>query len=128
MAGFDDLSNTRYVSLVTYRKTGEAVATPVWFVVGAGRGNVYTGQKTGKLKRIMSDPRVQVAPCSLRGKVKGSYRSGVARVLDGSQVQPVRAAFASKYGLQWRFVIRRGERGGASSSAFIQIAPDERAG
>ena len=122
MARFDELSGARYVSLVTYRRSGEAVATPVWFVVRGGQGYVYTGEGAGKLKRIRLDPRVQVAPCSLRGRVKGPYRAGTARVLDDAEAAQARDAFAAKYGFQWRFVIRRNERRGGRS-VFIEVVP-----
>src|SRR5436190_11392856 len=106
---------------MTYRRSGEPVATPVWFVVRTGRGYVYTGEKAGKVKRLRRDPRAHVARCSLRGKVKEPYRSGSARVLDEIETDAVRAAFAAKYGIQWRFVIRRNERHGGSS-VYVEIA------
>jgi PPOX class probable F420-dependent enzyme len=122
MERFDDLADARYVSLVTYRRSGEAVATPVWFVVREGRGHVYTGEAAGKLKRIRHDPRVRVAACSFRGKLKGPYHAGTAGVLDEAGAAQAREAFAAKYGVQWRFVIRRNERRGGRS-VFVEVVP-----
>ena len=42
----------QYVSLETYRKSGEAVRTPVWFVEEDGKMYVWTVGTSGKVKRI----------------------------------------------------------------------------
>jgi PPOX class probable F420-dependent enzyme len=121
--GFDDLTKPRSVSLPTYRAGGEEVATPVWFAVRDGRGYVYTGERTGKVRRLRTDPRARIAPCSLRGTVRGPSRSASARFLDGAEADAARAGFAAKYGLQWRFVMWRSGRGGGSS-VFIELADE----
>jgi uncharacterized protein len=66
-----ELSDQKYISLTTFRRTGAAVATPVWFVQIQHTLYLYTDATAGKVKRIRHHPRVQLAPCTMLGKVKG---------------------------------------------------------
>ncbi len=49
---FTNLDKEKYVSLTTFRKTGEAVVTPVWFAESKGTIYAGTGVSAGKIKRI----------------------------------------------------------------------------
>src|SRR5438132_12331821 len=69
----------KHISLETYRKTGDLVRTPVWFVEENGELFVRTDSDTGKIKRIRNNPRVRVAPCNMRGTVKSDWVEGEAR-------------------------------------------------
>ena len=107
------LRGRKYCLLVTYRRDGRAVPTPVWFGVGDGRLYVRTEAPTAKVKRVRRDPRARVAPCSVRGKPLGPPMEGVARLLEGEGEQRAERAIASNYGLfrrlYERFVV--GEEG-----------------
>jgi PPOX class probable F420-dependent enzyme len=99
------LDAARYVSLVTFRRDGRAVATPVWHAEHAGRLYVFTAGDAGKVKRLRRDPRVRLAPCDVRGRVRGSWRDGQARILAGGPAEQAGyAALARKYGWQLRLV------------------------
>ena len=67
----------KYISLTTFRKTGEKVATPVWFGEDGDKLYVMTRSDMGKTKRIRNNPQVTVAPCTVRGKVTGAEFRGV---------------------------------------------------
>ncbi len=79
-----NLAGEKYINLETYRKSGRGVRTPVWFVEsGSGDGSILyvrTSDDTGKYKRIRNNPSVQIAPCDMRGSVKGSWVKGEARI------------------------------------------------
>ena len=67
--GFDRLRGSRYALLVTFRRSGEAVPSPVWVAVdGEGRAFVRTAQDAAKVRRIRNDPAVLLAPSSGRGR------------------------------------------------------------
>ncbi len=71
------LAGEKYINLETYRKNGQGVRTPVWFVEednGDGGNVLYvrTSDDTGKYKRVRNNPSVQIAPCDMRGSVKAS--------------------------------------------------------
>ena len=76
------LANQKYLSLRTYRKNGIAVDTPVWFAEKDGTFYIYSLADAGKVKRIRNNPKVRVAPCDLRGKLRGDWVDGRASILD----------------------------------------------
>ena len=71
----------KYISLKTFRKSGLPVATPVWFGEEDGKLYVMTRSDMGKTKRIRNNPKVQVAPCTMRGRVTGPEFPATARLL-----------------------------------------------
>jgi uncharacterized protein len=97
--GFESLRGHKYCLLTTFRKSGEAVPTPVWF--GLADGTVYLESEAvvGKVKRIRSNPRVQIAPCTLRGKPLGPPVEGRARILGPNESERAERAIADHYGM-----------------------------
>ena len=94
----------RYINLTTFRRNGQAVPTPVWFVVHEGRLYVTTSEQSGKVRRIRANGRAQVAPSDLRGTPLGEFVQARACVVqDESLRRAVDAAFDRKYGLQKKF-------------------------
>jgi PPOX class probable F420-dependent enzyme len=88
----------KYISLTTFRRSGAVVATPVWFVRLDGTLYVYSDATAGKVKRIRNNPQVQVAACTLLGRVTGPTITGVARIVTDPQEQArVQAALDAKY-------------------------------
>jgi PPOX class probable F420-dependent enzyme len=88
----------KYLSLESYRKDGRAVATPVWFAEEAGVFYIYSLADAGKVKRIRNNPRVRIAPCDLRGKLKGSWVGAEARIQDPSGAEHAHKLLNQKYG------------------------------
>jgi len=77
----------RYINLETFRRNGQGVRTPVWFVVSVapGGGTVFyvpTGGRSGKVKRLRRDAAVRVAPCDMRGRTTGPWVAARGRVAD----------------------------------------------
>jgi hypothetical protein len=87
-----------YISLETYRKNGESVRTPVWFVLYRDQICVNTEPDSGKVKRLRCNPSVKVAPCRYDGKVKGTWYSGTARFMENSEIKEVQHLLSKKYG------------------------------
>ena len=108
---FELLEGHRYVRMLTYRKSGEAVPTTVWFALVDGRAYVFTGLHTGKAKRIRNNPRVRLTPSNFTGRPK--VRSSVeaeARLMDKDEEELADRAIDEKYGWQYRlyhFVLGR---------------------
>jgi PPOX class probable F420-dependent enzyme len=69
------------MQLTTFRKSGAAVATLVWFAEEGGRLYVTTALNSGKVKRLRHTPTVRVAPRSPWGPIRGPEAEAVARVL-----------------------------------------------
>jgi len=87
------------MSLTSFRKTGVPVSTPVWFAEEDDRLYVMTRSDSGKYKRIHNNPRVRIAPCTIRGKVTGPEFAATARVLPPEEWPPARRALRRKYWL-----------------------------
>src|SRR5579863_9651246 len=87
----------KYISLGTIRKNGDKVATPVWFGEGQDKLYVMTRSDMGKTKRIRNNPRVTVAPCTIRGRVTGPEFPATARILPPEEHAHARDAIRGKY-------------------------------
>ena len=75
----------KYVSIETFKKNGQGVKTPVWFVLHDNAFYVYTEADSWKVKRIRNNPRVRVAVCNIRGDVRGQWHDGTASIVDGDE-------------------------------------------
>ncbi len=91
-------ANQNFLNLETYRKNGEAMRTPVWFVEEEGVLYVRTVDGSGKVKRARANPRVRVAPCQVDGKLIGAWVTGTASLLSAAETARVNALFDAKYG------------------------------
>ena len=89
----------KYLNLETFRKNGKAVATPVWFAEDGGVLYIYSLDDAGKVKRIRNNPRVRVAPCDMRGKLKGEWVEARARIVQGDEATKGHRLLDEKYGL-----------------------------
>jgi len=120
---FDGLRGKKYAVLVTFRRNGEAVPSPVWVAVDdAGRAYVRTMQASGKVKRAQHDARVLLAPASARGRPSGPAVQGIARVLPTSEWPHAEDTLASAYGLGRR--VYEGVVGDAEGIAsYLEITP-----
>jgi uncharacterized protein len=92
-----ELLGEKYISLATFRKSGAAVYTPVWFAEEAGKLYVMTRSDSGKYKRIRNNASVRLAPCSIRGKITGAELGGRARVLPPGDWPRARKTLERKY-------------------------------
>ena len=85
------------LSLITYKKNGDSIATQVWFVEEAEKLYFVTLQGRYKFKRIQNNPNVKIAAASVRGKPKGDYLDGTARILSDEEFNRLIALFNKKY-------------------------------
>lgn len=89
----------QYINVETYRRNGQGVRTPVWFVAHAGELCFTTEASSGKVKRLRHTTQVKVAPCTARGEVLGEWRAAGARFLTTEETAAVKKTYARKYGL-----------------------------
>jgi PPOX class probable F420-dependent enzyme len=112
----DTLGSGKYLLITTYRKTGTAVATPVWVVRDQDALGAWTAADTGKVKRIRNRADVLVGPCDMRGRPTGDQIPATAEIVDEAATARYRQLIAQKYGLMGRLTLfgsrlRRGVRG-----------------
>jgi uncharacterized protein len=122
-ATVDHLRGKKYALLVTFRRSGEAVPTPVWFGVGPD-GRVYFRSELnlGKVKRVRAQPRVLIGPCNSRGKPDGPMLEGRARVLPAEENERAEAAIQSNYGLG-RKLYERGADATSLPLVYVEVTP-----
>lgn len=94
-----EIRGQRYISLATFRKTGVAVYTPIWFAEDNNKLYFMTSSKLGKYKRIRNNPQVKIAPCTIRGKITGSEFPATVRILPSEESTRVRRLINAKYWL-----------------------------
>ena len=87
----------RYLSITSYKRDGQGVATPVWFVQRDGRLLVQTDAASGKVKRIRCNPQVRVAICTASGRLRSEQVPAVAEVLPDHETAGVERLIAGKY-------------------------------
>ena len=110
--GFAGFSIHKYLSLETFKKSGEGVRTPIWFAAdprvgvdsGATKLYIYTIGDTGKVKRIRNNPRVRIAPCDMRGKVLGELVDARAEIVTGEEAARGMGLLNKKY-FPWKQVL-----------------------
>lgn len=125
-ATFDEVSKAQYVLLTTFTKDGRPKPTPIWIAPDGDRALVITEKNSWKVKRIRNTPRVTLAVCDMRGRVKDGAETieARARVLDDSQTEEVYRAVIKRYGIIGRiFTIFSKLRGGAGRTVGLEITP-----
>ena len=121
---FDDVSKAQYVLLTTFTKDGRPKPTPIWIARDGDRALVITEKNSWKVKRIRNTPRVTLAVCDMKGRVKGETIEAVATVLDESETETVYQAINKRYGIIGRvFNFFSKLRGGAKRTVGLEIRP-----
>ena len=112
-----EIHGQRYISLATFRKSGVAVYTPIWFAEDNNRLYFMTNSKLGKCKRIRNNPQVKIASCTIRGKITGPEFPATVRILPPAEFAHARQLIKAKYWLArvpflWR-----------NTDTFLEITP-----
>jgi PPOX class probable F420-dependent enzyme len=97
------LDDARYINLLSYKKDGGGVETPVWVAPLDGKLVVFTAGDSYKVKRIRRNPKVRAARCDVRGKLLGPWIDGTCAVVeDPGEQRRIMDAIGRKYGMQVR--------------------------
>ena len=94
-----EIHGQKYICLTTFRKNGAGVSTPVWFGEDAGKLYVMTRSDSGKYKRLRNNPQAQIAPCTMRGKIKGPQFPATVRILSPEEWTHAKQTIHRKYWL-----------------------------
>ena len=89
----------KYINLETYKKNGQVVQTPVWFVLDEGVIYVRTDKNSGKVKRAQNDPNVHLMPCNIKGRPKGEWIDGTIQIANENESNRAKQLLNQKYGL-----------------------------
>jgi len=95
------LEKGNYISFATRRKSGEFVATPVWFAPDGDSYFLFSAGDAGKVKRLRNFSRSRIAPCTMTGKLTGDWIDTEAHRLEGrADRERALRALRRKYGVQ----------------------------
>ena len=97
------LEGGSYISFATRKKSGDFVATPVWFAPDGDSYYLFSAADAGKVKRLRNFSEVRIAACTVTGKLTGEWVDTRAFLLD-KPADTARAlqALRRKYGWQMR--------------------------
>lgn len=121
----DFLEGGSYISFATRKRSGDWVATPVWFAPHEGSYYVFSAGDAGKVKRLRNFSESRIAACTMRGILTGDWLDTEAYVLETPEDEKTAlAALRRKYGWQMRmgdfFSVLTGKMG---RRAYIRIDP-----
>jgi PPOX class probable F420-dependent enzyme len=97
------LEGGSYLSFATRKRSGDYVATPVWFAPHGDSYYLFSAGAAGKVKRLRNFSESRIAACTMRGAVTGDWIDTEAVVLESDTDNDIAlAALRSKYGLQMK--------------------------
>jgi uncharacterized protein len=108
--------------LVSLRRDGTPVPTPLWFARDGERAFVRTAADSPKVARLRRTPEVTVAPCTHRGRPLAEPLRVRARLLDDDdERRRADALITRRYGLRgriWNVLVRHGRL----EAAYFELA------
>ena len=98
--------NAQYLSLRTFRRSGVAVDTPIWFASrDPDTHYLFSAASAGKVKRVRNSSTAQIASCDARGGSLGQWHDCHAYlVTDASESSIAYGLLTKKYGWQMRLL------------------------
>lgn len=117
------LADERFINLESFKRDGNGVQTPVWCAPLDGKIVVFSAGSAYKVKRVGRNPRVRVAACDVRGKLRGPWHEGSCVIVhDPAHQQRAYAALRTKYGLMMKITdFFAGLTGRKSKRAVLEI-------
>jgi len=102
-----DLQRYRLIDLITFRRDGEPVPTPVRYAIDGGRLVVSLQSGSGKVKRATNNPAVRVA-----GHPKGRQYEATLTFLHGDEARRASKVLQRRHRLLFvqRFLLGRHPR------------------
>ena len=107
---FEAFRGARQCLLVTFKRSGEPVPTPVNFGLSDGRLYFRSEPHVAKIARLRRDPQVRVCPCTFRGKPLGPMVEATARALPESENERADSIIDSNYRADMRLIERGYDR------------------
>lgn len=119
------LAKASYLSLATFRKSGEAVATPVWFAEENNTFYIFSANNAGKVKRLRNSARARIAACTVTGRLTGDWVEAQATVLSEAEaIEKAKVALQRKYGWQMTLTNTLSRLSGKiNQRAYLAVTP-----
>jgi PPOX class probable F420-dependent enzyme len=124
--GLESLKDARTILLTTYKRDGSPVATPVSIAFDGDRAFFRSYDKAWKTKRLRNNPRVEVAPATLRGKPTGPTVHARATLLSDLQARTAAEALARRHRLLQAILVPLTHRIMGYRTMHYELQDDER--
>jgi uncharacterized protein len=123
MKSIEQFTKQKYLNLETFRKNGDSMKTPVWFVQDGETIYVQTVANSGKVKRVRNNGHVNVTPCKMDGTPTGTWVPASAReITDSETAKNVDRLLNKKYGLVKKmFALQAARQGRQDTILEIKI-------
>ncbi|OBH43663.1 PPOX class F420-dependent oxidoreductase [Mycobacterium mantenii] len=101
----EELGESRYALLRSFRRDGTPVDTPIWFALD-GDGLLFRTKVGPKTRRLAARRDVELAACDYRGRVRPGTltMAGRATILAGAEAARANRVLHRRYGWQWNIV------------------------
>ena len=122
-AQIEELEAGSYLSFATLKRSGDWVATPVWFAPLDGHYYLFSASDAGKVKRLRNFSDARIAPCTVTGKLTGDWMDTEAVLLETPEGESTALkALHRKYGLQMKITdLLSGITGKKKNRAYIRV-------
>ena len=97
MSTLSSLKDTKTVLLTTYKRDGTPVGPAVSIAFDGDRAFFRSYDKAWKTKRLRNNPRVTVAPATVKGTATGPAIEARATLLDGAEARVAARALARRH-------------------------------
>ncbi len=124
MSTLETLRDTKTMRLTTYKRDGSGVDTPVSVAFDGERVFFRSYSKAWKTKRLRNNPRVAVAPSTLRGKQTGPSIRARATLLTDEQAGVAAMALARRHRLLQAIVVPLAHRLMRYETMHYELHPD----
>ena len=114
-----------YMSFATLKKSGDYVATPVWFAPLDGSYYVFSAGNAGKVKRLRNFTDASIARCTATGKVTGEQFEADGYLLETEADETTALkALHRKYGIKMKLTdFFSGLTGKKNKRTYIKVVP-----
>jgi uncharacterized protein len=101
----ENLKDTKTILLTTYKRDGTPVPTPVSIAFDGDRAFFRTWNEAGKYKRLRNNPKVEVAPATLRGEPTAPAIEAKATPLEGTEARLAAKTLARRHRFLHRVLV-----------------------
>jgi PPOX class probable F420-dependent enzyme len=120
------VKNAKTILLVTYKRDGTPVATPVSIAFDGDRAFFRSYDKAWKTRRLRNDPRIEFSPATLRGKPTGPPVQARAVLLQSGQARIAASALARRHRVLQGMLVPLAHRVMGYQTMHYEITPGHR--
>jgi uncharacterized protein len=120
---FDGFRSARQALVVTFKRSGVPVPTPINFGLSDGKLYFRSEPHVAKIKRLERDPHVRLCPCNLRGKPLGAMVEARAEVLPRRENERCHAIVKANWRFDTKLLERTYDRIGVPE-IYVEVTPE----